>query len=140
MVVVGGCGRAWGWIKLRGFYISPHLMCFITFVFVMHFHNYLCISISPKILKEIFAAPCTDGGTAARVYLYYCRKVLLPVPTDVLRLVYIYTIVGLYCWEAVGKLSGDPRAGAEAGAGAGAHTFPMSGASCTASPSRYPSS
>ena len=55
MVVVGGCGRAWGWIKLRGFYISPHLMCSITFVFVVHFNNYLCISISPKILKEIFA-------------------------------------------------------------------------------------
>ena len=67
-----------GMDKIMGFYISPHLMFSITFVFVMHFHNYLCISISPKILKEMFAAPCTDGRTAARVYLYYCRKVQLP--------------------------------------------------------------
>ena len=105
--------------RIMGFYISPHLMFSITFVFVMHFHNHLCIFLSPKILKEIIAAPCTDGRTAARVYLFYCRKVLLPVPTDVLRLGYICTIVGLYCWEAVGQLSGDPRAGAGAGAGAG---------------------
>ena len=92
--------------RIMGFYISPHLMFSITFVFVMHFHNHLCIFLSPKILKEIIAAPCTDGRTAARVYLFYCRKVLLPVPTDVLRLGYICTIVGLYCWEAVGQLSG----------------------------------
>ena len=30
-------------------------MFYITFISVMHFHNHLCISISPKILKEIFA-------------------------------------------------------------------------------------
>ena len=41
--------------KIRGFYISPRLMFSITFFSVMHFHNHLCISISPKILKEIFA-------------------------------------------------------------------------------------
>ena len=83
-----------GMDKIMGFYISPHLMFSITFVSVMHFHNHLCISISPKILKEIFAAPCTDGHTGARVYLFYCRKVLLPVPTDVLRFGYIPTMSG----------------------------------------------
>ena len=44
--------------KIMGFYISPDLMLSITFVSVMHFHNHLCISISPKILKEISAACC----------------------------------------------------------------------------------
>ena len=39
--------------KIMGFYISPDLMFSITFVSVMHFHNHLCMSISPKILKEI---------------------------------------------------------------------------------------
>ena len=53
--VVGGCGMAWGWIKLWVFYISPDLMFYITFVSGMHFHNHLSVSISPKILKEIFA-------------------------------------------------------------------------------------
>ena len=53
--VVWGCGRALGWINFLGFYISPHLMFSITFVSVMHFHNQICISISPKIPKEIFA-------------------------------------------------------------------------------------
>ena len=46
-----------GMDKIMGFYISPDLMFSITFVSVMHFHNQLCISISPKILKEIFATP-----------------------------------------------------------------------------------
>ena len=41
--------------KIMGFYISPDLMFFITFVSVMHFHNHLYISISPKIINEIFA-------------------------------------------------------------------------------------
>ena len=44
-----------GMDKIMGFSIFPHLMFSITFVSVMHFHNYLCISISPKVLKEIFA-------------------------------------------------------------------------------------
>ena len=38
-----------------GFYISPHLMFSITFVSVMHFHNNFCISITTKIIKEIFS-------------------------------------------------------------------------------------
>ena len=50
----GGCGRAWGWINY-GFLYSPHLMFSIIFVSVMHLHNHLCTSISPKILKEMFA-------------------------------------------------------------------------------------
>ena len=41
--------------KIMGFYISHHLVFYITFVSVMHFHNHLGTSISPKILKEIFA-------------------------------------------------------------------------------------
>ena len=44
-----------GMDKIMGFFISPDLMFFITFVSVMHIHNHLCISISPKIPKEIFA-------------------------------------------------------------------------------------
>ena len=44
-----------GMDKIMGFYISPVLMCFIMFVSVMHFRNHLCISMSPKIPKEIFA-------------------------------------------------------------------------------------
>ena len=54
-----------GMDKIMGFYYSPHLMFSITFVSVMHFHNHLCISISPQILKEIFAkvmnAKCHSG-------------------------------------------------------------------------------
>ena len=49
-----------GMDKIMGFYISPDLMfplhlyllCISIYAF-MHFH--LCISISPKILKDIFA-------------------------------------------------------------------------------------
>ena len=41
--------------KIMCFYIFPPLMFFIMFVFVMHFHNHLCISISHTILKEMFA-------------------------------------------------------------------------------------
>ena len=54
----GGWGvqEGLGMDKIMGFYISPHLMFSITFISLMHFHNHLCISISPKILKEIFAA------------------------------------------------------------------------------------
>ena len=44
-----------GMDKFLGFYISPDLMCFIMFVSLMHFLNHLCIFMSPKILKEIFA-------------------------------------------------------------------------------------
>ena len=54
----GGGRGVWeglGMDKIMGFYISPYLMFAITFFSVMHFHNHLCISISPKILKEIFA-------------------------------------------------------------------------------------
>ena len=50
-----GVREGLGMDKIMGFYISPDLMFSITFVSVMHFHNHLCISISPKILKEIFA-------------------------------------------------------------------------------------
>ena len=32
--------------KVMDFYISPYLMFSITFNFVMHFHNQLCISIN----------------------------------------------------------------------------------------------
>ena len=41
--------------KIMGFYISPHLMLSIPFVSVRHFHNHLCIFISPKILNDLFA-------------------------------------------------------------------------------------
>ena len=51
-----GVREGLGMDKIMGFYISPDLMFSITFVSVMHFHNNLCISISPKILKEIFAS------------------------------------------------------------------------------------
>ena len=44
-----------GMDKIMGFYISSGLMFSITFVSVMHFHDHLCISISPEILKEFFA-------------------------------------------------------------------------------------
>ena len=50
-----GVREGLGMDKIIGFYISPDLMFSITLVTVMHFHNYLCISISVKILKEIFA-------------------------------------------------------------------------------------
>ena len=39
-----GVRESLGIDKIMGFYISPHLMFSITFVFVMHFHNHLCIS------------------------------------------------------------------------------------------------
>ena len=51
-------GGDWGmrealWMdKIMGLYIFPHLMFSILFVSVMHFHNHLCFSISPKILKK----------------------------------------------------------------------------------------
>ena len=53
----GGLGvrEGLGMDKIMRFYISPDLMFSITFVSVMNFHNHLCISISPKILKELFA-------------------------------------------------------------------------------------
>ena len=54
----GGGGGVWkglGMDKVMGFYISPDLMFSIIFFSVMHFHDHLCISISPKILIEIFA-------------------------------------------------------------------------------------
>ena len=41
--------------KIMGFFISPDFIFSITYVSVMHFHNHLCMSISHKILKEIFA-------------------------------------------------------------------------------------
>ena len=44
-----------GMDKIMGFYISFDLIFSITFVSVMYFHNHSSISISPKILKEIFA-------------------------------------------------------------------------------------
>ena len=44
-----------GMAEIMGLYISPHLMFSITLVSVMHIHDFLCISISPEILKEIFA-------------------------------------------------------------------------------------
>ena len=50
-----GVREGLGMAKIMGFSISPDLMFSITFVPVMHFHNHLCTSISPKILKEIFA-------------------------------------------------------------------------------------
>ena len=50
-----GVREGFGMDKIMGFYISPDLMFSITFVSVMNFHNHLCISISPKIVKEIFA-------------------------------------------------------------------------------------
>ena len=50
--------------KVMGFYISPDLMFSITLVSVMRFHNYLCISISPKILKDIFAS---DSACCERI-------------------------------------------------------------------------
>ena len=57
--IPGGLGRGvregLGMDKVMGFYKSSDLMFSITFVSVMHFHNHLCISISPKILKEIVA-------------------------------------------------------------------------------------
>ena len=53
------CGRGvredLGMDKIMGFYISPDFIFSITFVTLMHFRNLLCISISHKILKEIFA-------------------------------------------------------------------------------------
>ena len=53
----GGVGvrEGLGMDKFIGFYISPYLMFPITFASVMHFHNHLSISLSSKILKEIFA-------------------------------------------------------------------------------------
>ena len=50
-----GVREGLGMDKIMGFSISPDLMFSITFVSVIHFHNHLCISTSPKILKEIFA-------------------------------------------------------------------------------------
>ena len=50
-----GVREGLGMDKIMGFYISPHLMFSLTFVSVMHFHSHLCISITPKILTEIFA-------------------------------------------------------------------------------------
>ena len=50
-----GVREGLGMNKIIAFYISPDLMFSITLFSVMHFHNHLCISISPKILKEIFA-------------------------------------------------------------------------------------
>ena len=44
-----------GMDKIMRFYISPDLIFSITVVSVKHFHNHLCIFISPKVLKEIFA-------------------------------------------------------------------------------------
>ena len=50
-----GGGRAvregLGMDKIMGFYIFPDFMFSITFFSVMHFHNHLCISISPKNAK-----------------------------------------------------------------------------------------
>ena len=51
-----GVREGLGMHNIIGFYISPDLMFSITLVYVMHFHNHLCIFISPKKLKEIFAA------------------------------------------------------------------------------------
>ena len=50
-----GVQEGLGTDTIMGFYISSDLMFFITFVSVMHFHNHLYISISPKIINEIFA-------------------------------------------------------------------------------------
>ena len=52
-----------GMDKIMLSYISPDLMFSITLISVMHFHNHLCNSISPKILKEIFA-----------IFLYYINQ------------------------------------------------------------------
>ena len=41
--------------KVMGFYISPYLMLSIMFFSVMHFHDHLCISISPKNNQKMFA-------------------------------------------------------------------------------------
>ena len=49
-----GVREGLGMDKIMGFYISPDLMFSITFVSVMHFHNHLCISILPEVLKEFF--------------------------------------------------------------------------------------
>ena len=49
-----GVREGLGMDKIMGFYISPDLRFSITFVSVMHFHNHLCFSISPKTLKEFF--------------------------------------------------------------------------------------
>ena len=51
-----------GMDKFMGFHISPYLMFSIRYASVMHFHNNLCISISPKLLKEISAEKCCKGG------------------------------------------------------------------------------
>ena len=53
----GGWGmwQGLGMDKIMGFYISPYLMFSIMFASVRHFHNHLYISISPIIIKEIFA-------------------------------------------------------------------------------------
>ena len=50
-----GVQEGLGMDKGMGFFISHNLMFSITFFSVMHFHNHLCISISPEILKEFFA-------------------------------------------------------------------------------------
>ena len=55
---VGGCGKAWGWKNYGFLYFSSFNAC--LFVSVMHFHKYLCISISPKKLKEYFADALRD--------------------------------------------------------------------------------
>ena len=52
------------------------------------------MTVSANILGAESSAPCTDRCTAVRVYLYYGRKVVLPVPTEVLLLGYICTMVG----------------------------------------------
>ena len=58
-----GVREGLGMDKIMGFYISSDLMFSIPFVSVMHFNNHLCISISPKILKEIFAGSPLTAGT-----------------------------------------------------------------------------
>ena len=50
-----GVREGLGMDKVIGLYISPDLMFSITCVSVLHFHNHLLVSISPKILKEVFA-------------------------------------------------------------------------------------
>ena len=55
-----------GMDKIMDFFTSPDLMCSITILSDMHFHKNICISISPKILKEFLptlleASNETDG-------------------------------------------------------------------------------
>ena len=52
-----GVREGLGMDKIMGFYIFPDFIFSIIIIYVMLFHNHLCISNSPilKILKEFFA-------------------------------------------------------------------------------------